>query len=69
LILLTPHLCGLDYELDQGRPSLDQGSNYPHKMIFFFFAIFISTADTADLFGKIWIAHDQGLPIMNTSLK
>jgi hypothetical protein len=28
--------------------------------------VLMSTADPANLFGKIWIAQKQGLPIVNT---
>jgi hypothetical protein len=28
--------------------------------------ILMTTADTGNLFGKIWIAQKQGLPIVNT---
>jgi hypothetical protein len=55
LILLTPHPGGLDYDLDQN-------SNYPSQND----KVLTSTADSANLFGKIWIAQKQGLPIVNT---
>jgi hypothetical protein len=55
MILLTPHLGGLDYDLDQN-------SNYLSK----YDKVVMSTAGSANLFGKIWIAQKQGLPIVNT---
>jgi hypothetical protein len=55
VILLTPHPDGLDYDLDQN-------SNYPFKND----KVLMSTADPANLFGKIWIAQKQGMSIVNT---
>jgi hypothetical protein len=55
LILLTPYPGGLDYELDQN-------SNYQSKNN----KVLMSTAAPENLFGKIWIAQKQGLPIVNT---
>jgi hypothetical protein len=56
LILLTSHLGGLDYDLDQT-------SKYSPKQNY---KVLMSTAETGNLFGKIWIAQKQGLPIVNT---
>jgi hypothetical protein len=57
LILLTPHLGGLNYDLDQNR-------NYSEKKKKT--KVLMSTADTTNSFGKIWLAQKQGLPVVNT---
>jgi hypothetical protein len=54
LISPTPH------PHDPG--GLDQTSNRPSING----NVLMSTADTEHLFGKIWIAQKQGLPIVNT---
>jgi hypothetical protein len=53
--VVTPHPGGLDYDLDET-------SNYPSKTD----KVLMSTADTGNLFGKIWMAQKQGLPMVNT---
>jgi hypothetical protein len=55
LILLTPHPGGFDY-------NLDQNSNYSSKND----KGLMSTADTANVFGKMGIVPKQGLPMVNT---
>jgi hypothetical protein len=55
LILLTPHPGGLNYDLDLN-------SKYPSEND----KVLMSTVGQANLFGKIWLAQKQGLPIVNT---
>jgi hypothetical protein len=55
LILLTPHAGGLGYYLDQT-------SNYSSKKD----NVLMNTTETGNLFGQIWIAGKQCLPIVNT---
>jgi hypothetical protein len=54
LILLTLHLRGLEHDLEQTSNYLSETDK-----------VLMSTADTANLFGKIWIAQKQCLLIVN----
>jgi hypothetical protein len=55
LFLLTPHSGGLDYDLDQT-------SNYSSK----YDKVLMSTTETGNVFGNIWIAQKQSLHLVNT---
>jgi hypothetical protein len=52
---VTPHPGGLDYDLDQNSNYLSKNNK-----------VLLSTADTENVLGKIWVAQKQGLPIAYT---